>query len=264
MAAKNSPTLEAVVAISQWLSHPSHPSRATRETYLTDEIFSILPNITHTTVNVGWLADNYMPDALVMMITQLGMFPFPLGEGKTAPISNEDIAKVIVTCLESPRHHADKTYRPTGPNLLSPQEIADIFSKVLNKKVKYQNISERMFLKALKMMKMPDHMQSQLQHYIHEYQHGTFEQGAPNQTFEQLTGSKPESFETIAKRYLLKPRFKATLRNKLSAIVGFIKLLHSSPTNLKRYEKKQGYAAPIKTTYSFNAEDWKLLHIDQL
>jgi len=261
VAAKNSESLEAIVAISQWLSHPTHPSKATRETYLTDEIFSMLPNISCTTINVGWLADNYMPDAILMMIAQLGIFPFPLGDGKTAPISNEDIAKVIVACLENPKQHAGKSYRPTGPNLLSPQEIADTFSRVLNKKVTYQDISEKLFLKSLRMMGMSNHMQSQLKHYIHEYQISTFEKGAPNLVFEQLTGDKPENFEAIAKRYLLKSaNTKSSFSNKFKALFGFAKLLLTVPANLERYQKEQGNTKINGAQYALASNYWQRRH----
>jgi len=261
VAAKNSTSLEAVVAISQWLANPQHPAKATRETYITDEIFSLLPNISCTTINIGWLADNYMPEDILTMVAQLGMFPFPLGSGKTAPISNEDVARVVVACLENPEQHSGKTYRPTGPTLLSPEEIADTFGKILNRKVRYQNIPDKMFFKALRMMRMSNHMQTQLKHYIHEYKIGTFEKGAPNQVFEQLTGKKPENFETIAERYISKS--KTTDRktfNKIKALLGFAKLLLTMPANLGRYEKNQGHIQLSDAQYSLYSEYWLKHH----
>ena len=38
--------------------------------------------------------------------------------------STEDIARVIVGALADPTHHLGKTYRPTGPERLSPEDIA--------------------------------------------------------------------------------------------------------------------------------------------
>ncbi len=37
--------------------------------------------------------------------------------------------------LKDPGTHAGKTYRPTGPKILSTQEMADIIGKILGRKV---------------------------------------------------------------------------------------------------------------------------------
>ena len=52
--------LEAVVQMSQWLSHRAHPSQMTRQTWLIDQLFAMAPNISHTIVNPGMFADNFL------------------------------------------------------------------------------------------------------------------------------------------------------------------------------------------------------------
>ncbi len=99
--------LEVVVGITQWLAQPQHPSVATRESYLTEQILSWMPKVDLVLVNPGWFADNYM--ALLEPISQLGIFPMPLGEGRTAPVSNKDIARVVVAALTNPAPHIGKT-----------------------------------------------------------------------------------------------------------------------------------------------------------
>lgn len=261
VAAKNSTQLNSIVALTQWLASPEHPSQATRESYLTDQIFSLLPNIHHTTINTGWFAQNYMSNEILTIVTQLGMFPFPLGSGKTAPVSNEDIARVVTACLLSPKEHSGKTYRPTGPELLSPEDIATTFSTILQRNVKYDNISEKLFLKALNLMGMSPHMQCQLQHYIKDYQTGAFEKGAPNTIVEQITGRKAENFETIARRYLDNFELtEANLSNKTQALIGFIKLLLSPATNLEKYALSQGQSTPSSSRYAMASEKWLQQH----
>ena len=261
VAAKNSPELKSIVALTQWLASPEHPSQATRESYLTDQIFSLLPNIHHTTINTGWFAHNYMPAEILTMITQLGLFPFPLGKGKTAPVSNEDIAKVVTACLLSPEKHSGKVYRPTGPELLSPEDIAQTFSTILQRKVKYDDISSKLFLKALNLMNMSPHMQCQLQHYIRDYQAGAFEKGAPNNVVEEVTGEKAESFESTARRYL--DNFDLTetsFKNKLTALFGFVKLLTRPVTNLEQYSRTQGQLSPSSSRYAMTSDRWLQQH----
>ena len=62
-------------------------------------------------------------------IAQLGLMPLPLGDGLNAPPSNEDIARVAAAMLADPAPHIGKSYRPTGPELLSPKDIAGIMAK---------------------------------------------------------------------------------------------------------------------------------------
>lgn len=239
-AAARASKLKTLVATSQWLSDFAHPAVATRETFLTDQVFSMLPDATVTTINVGWFADNYMPQPLLAVISQLGVFPFPLGNGKTAPISNEDIGRVIAAILAEPEGHAGKTYRPTGPELIGPDGIAEVFSRITGRAVKYDNIPEKMFLKALKYMGMHPYMQTQLRHYIKDYQNGSFERDAPNTVVEDITGMPAESFETIARRYFeASPLTKPTMGNKLKAIKGFLTLVATSPYNLDKYDTEQ-------------------------
>lgn len=148
--------LEVVVSLTQWLAQPHHPSVATRQSYLTDRVFDWMPGVDTVTINTGWFADNCM--AVLGTIAQLGIFPFPLGAAKTAPVSNEDIARVVVGVLTNPAPRVGKFYRPTGPELLDPHQLAAVYAKVLERRVKYQSLSDRMFLKALSAMGMDAHM----------------------------------------------------------------------------------------------------------
>ena len=59
---------------------------------------------------------------------QFGLLSLPYGYGLNAPPSNEDMARVAAEILARPEGHAGKTYRPTGPQLLSPQDIAAILA----------------------------------------------------------------------------------------------------------------------------------------
>ena len=214
--------LEVVVAVTQWLAQPHHPSVATRQSYLTDRVFDWMP-VDTVTINTGWFANNYM--AVLGTIAQLGIFPFPLGDGRTAPVSNEDIAGVVVGTLTNPAPYIGKYYRPTGPELLDPHQLAAIFAKVLDRPVKYKPLSDRMFLKALKVMGMEHHMMAQLRHYVEEYRRGAFEAGAPNDVVLEIGGSQPEDFETITRRYVaVNPMARRSVVNKLRGLGNFIKI----------------------------------------
>src|SRR5207302_941272 len=120
----------------------------TREVWLADRLFALLPGTAVTTINVGFFADNEMQ--VLPFVAQFGQLSMPYGSGKNAPPSNEDIARVVAEILARPEGHAGKTYRPTGPKLLSPQEIAAILGKVLGRKVTYRDTPMRMLSKILR------------------------------------------------------------------------------------------------------------------
>jgi uncharacterized protein YbjT (DUF2867 family) len=82
-AAGEGSSLEAVVQLSQWLSHPAHPSILTRETWLIDCIFVRLPGVAHVILNPGMFADNFL--RTIDMSTLLGLYPVLTGDSRSAP-----------------------------------------------------------------------------------------------------------------------------------------------------------------------------------
>ena len=257
--------LKLIVTITQWLAHPQHPSSATRQSYLTDKIFDMVPGVYVIKINTGWFADNYLLPELLAMVTQLGMFPFPLGEGKTAPVSNEDIGRVAAEALTNPAPYIGKTIRPTGPKLMSPQDLAESFSRVTGRKVKYDNIPEKLFLKSLQFMKIPVHMQAQVRRYVEDYRKGSFEIGAPNDVVLEMTGRPAEDFETIIRRYIKNHDdvTRPTFGNKLKAIRGFIKLVFTGAVDLDKFEKDREYPMLKDPKYSIDYAPWFQSHSEQ-
>lgn len=251
--------LELIVCVTQWLGQPQHPAIATRQSYLTDQVFDMIPDINVIKINTGWFADNYLQPDLLAIIAQLGIFPFPLGNGMAAPISNRDIGHVISAVLIDPAPYVGQTLRPTGPTLLSPADLAHTLETVLGRSVKYDNISENLFLKALGAMKMPTHMQAQLIHYIREYQMGTF--AGVTSVYKDLTGQDPEDFDTIVRRYIARnPITKPSLANKLKAIGGFVSLLMTRPVDLEKFERNHGYPVLKQPVLSQNYKPWVMSH----
>jgi uncharacterized protein YbjT (DUF2867 family) len=149
------------------------------------------------TINPGWFADNYM--AALEPISQFGLMALPLGNGLNAPPSNEDIARVIVGALVDPAPYISGTFRPTGPKLLSPDDIAAIFGKILRRKVRYQNAPIMKFGKSIG---LSEFILVQLRFFLLDYQRGSFGMGAPTDTVREMSGTQPEDFETIVRRYV--------------------------------------------------------------
>ena len=121
-AAARETGLEQIVGLSQWLAGPNHPALMSRQLWLIDRMFAALPGIAHTIVNPGFFADSPYLE-MMPFAAHLGLFPLPVaGESRNAPPSVDDIARVAVAALLDPARHAGKSYRPTGPKLLSVAE----------------------------------------------------------------------------------------------------------------------------------------------
>jgi hypothetical protein len=258
-AAAQEHKLEVVVALSQWLADPRHPSIHTRETWLADKMFSWMPTVGLVTINPGWFADNYM--AALEPIAQFGMMPMPLGEGMNAPPSNEDIARVIVGALTNPSNHIGKTYHPTGPALLSPQDIAATFAKVLGRPVKYFNAPTGMFTKVARALEFPDFTVAQVLWYLEDYQRNAFAVGAPTPAVLEVTGQMPEDFETIVRRYVREsPVAARSAGSILRAIGGMMKIIFTPSLDSARYVQSNDIQQLSAASLANDSRKWLSTH----
>lgn len=259
-AAAQESRLEVVVALSQWLADPRHPSIHTRETWLADKMFSWMPNVDLVTINPGWFADNYM--VALEPIAQFGIMPMPLGNGMNAPPSNEDIARVIVGALVNPARHIGKTYRPTGPALLSPQDIAATFAKVLGRPVRYFDAPAGMFTKVARALNFPDFTTAQVLWYFEDYKQNAFAIGAPTQAVLEVTSQEPEDFETIVRRYVAKSPFaKRGVRSMLHAMSGMMKIMLKPTLDPTRYAQFHHFPKLTKASLAMESEKWLATHM---
>ena len=154
-----------------------------------------MPSVDIIHLNPGIFAFEYLLG--LPAIVHFGRLLAPFGEGRNAPPSNEDIARVAVGVLTNPPAHIGKSYRPTGPNLLSTQDMADILGKILDRPVRYQDTSFAMFAEAAKALGFPDFEISQLRFYAEDIRRRTFAVGGSTNHVELVNGQKPESFEQI-------------------------------------------------------------------
>ncbi|MEM7435286.1 MAG: NmrA family NAD(P)-binding protein [Myxococcota bacterium] len=252
--------LEHITVLGQWLSSASHPAVATRRTWLTDHFMQWIPDVDSTLINVGWFADNTMP--LLGIASQLGIFPFALGDGKSAPISNEDIGRVVAGVMTDPAPYAGRTLRPTGPQLIRPTEMADAYGAVLGRRVRYQPISIRMFSKALRGLGLiPPLLQTQLLLYVRDYQEGAFEAGGVTDVVERITGTRAEDFETITRRYVAADPFtKRSLGNTLKALAQMTKIALTPAPSSPRIEDSYGWPRLANPVPSLDDGAWAKTH----
>ncbi|HEX6535703.1 MAG TPA: NmrA family NAD(P)-binding protein [Gemmatimonadaceae bacterium] len=257
VAARDS-RLEHIVGLTQWLSSPSHPSLMTRQHWLADRLFSMVPGVTHTIVRPGFFADAYL--ALTGPAAHLGVFPWIYGDSRNAPPSNEDIARVAVSALMNPARHAGKSYRPTGPELLGAQDMARAIGRAVGRSVRVVPTPTWLFMKAMRAGGFPIDVISGVRYYIHDHERGAFELGAPTTDVLEVTGRPAEDFETIARRYAAMPHHRRTPGHGLRELARFLTAPLRRGVDLDRYDRELHRPFPSEPQFAPESKVWRHEH----
>ena len=253
--------LESVVAMSQWNSHDTHPALHSRESWLADRLLAMLSDTHLTILNPGFFIDNDLQ--ALPFAAQFGLMMLPYGQGLNAPPSNEDMARVAAAILARPDSHAGKTYRPTGPKLVSPPEIAETVARVLGHSVRYVDTPIWMFARVMKGMGIGEYQIAQYQEYVKDYQNGAFAVNAPTNVVSAITGREPEDYETVTRRYAA---HVPDARRNVGTILKYAALVNVwmlSAPRTKRYLGADDFSAAKHLSLSANSADWRRDHESQ-
>lgn len=256
--------LEVVALMSQWNPHATYPSVVSREHWIANQLYRWMPSVDVIHINPGLFAFVYLLG--LPTITNFGILMAPFGEGRNAPPANEDIARVVVGTLIDPAPHIGKSYRPTGPELLSTRDITRILSRILDRPVNYQAASISMFAKAAKAMGFPAFEIAQLRFYAEDLRRGSYAVGAPTHHVELITGQPPEPFEQTARRYihnpaLIHPRLKPV--GKLGAAAFLVRTLLSRVPDFDRWERHLGHPMLQNPLLAADSPDWQATAVAQ-
>jgi uncharacterized protein YbjT (DUF2867 family) len=256
--------LEHLVEMSQWTSHRLHIANMTRQTWLVDQLFRMIPGVAHTVFNPGMFAYNFL--RTVDYAALLGIYPVLSGKGKAAPISNEDMARVAAVLLaEGPDRHAGKSYRPTGPELLDGRDMARMVARAVGHPVIAVDLPIWMLSKVAQQQGIDPFEISSLRHYMQDMRKGTFEfEGGVTNVVEELTGIPAESFETTARRYASLPYARQTLGNRLKAFVNFNLTPFYPGHNFDKWDKRMAFPRAAQPSLSIEDERWREEHAAQM
>jgi len=254
--------LESMTLLSQWTPHPTHPSVVTREHWLANNLLRWMPTVPLVHVNPGLFADIYLvatPGA-----AQFGLFTMPIGEGRNAPPSTADIARCVVATLIDPQSHVGQDYRPTGPELLSGSDMAEIFARVIGRKVAFRDIPGRLLSKVAAAQGFPLFEIAQLAYYLEDQKMGAFEVGAPTNHVRLLTGSEPENFETALRRHVASdPMADTNVRNQLRMMRTMIRAVLTRLPDLPAWEDNQGHPTLKSPLLAVDSDDWARVASDE-
>ena len=250
--------LEVVALMSQWNPHATHPSVVTRGHWIANQVYRWMPSVDVIHINPGLFAFVYLLG--LPAIAHFGMFMGPYGDGLNAPPSNEDIARVASGVLVNPANHVGRSYRPTGPQLISPQDIAGTLGKVLGRKVAYKDVPFKTFTKAAIAQGFPLSEIAHLRYYVEELRNGAFAIGGPTDHVLEVSDCAPEDFETIARRYIQNPALihpALKIGSKLEAIAFLLKMLATRPADLDAWERDRGYPLIRDAVLAQDSPEWR-------
>lgn len=195
---------------------------------LTDGIIKSYDLLEKSGLNVIYFAPGYFADNVFViseMVLQLGLMPNLYGKGKNPWICIGDMSRCIVALLKNPEPYYGKRLFPTGPESISSEQIASVFSSILGRKIWMFPVPEWMYYKSGMQIGK-------------EYGFDTFAivQGAiynrqmkmnhfdiaPTNVVKELTGQAPEDFESIARDYFGRSPYRhKTIINWWKAFVRF-------------------------------------------
>lgn len=250
-------SLEVLVVLTAWNPHPTHPSIHQREHWLSNNVLKWMPTVDVIYLNPGLFAFPYFFG--ISAAAHLGKLLLPFGEGLNAPPSNEDIATVAACILDNPSPHIGKSYRPTGPRLISGHEVAGTFSTILDRKVVYQDVPISMFLKAARVLGFSNFEMSQIRHYAEEVKGGTYALSAPTNHVELVTGIPAEEFEVTARRYIENPELVFSglkIGGRMEALRFMLKMILTPVPDLDKWESTRGYPLIEKGLLAHDSEEW--------
>jgi uncharacterized protein YbjT (DUF2867 family) len=79
--------------------------------------------------------------ALAPAIARTSSFGSSAGKGLTGMVDARDVAAVAAAIAAAPDDHAGRTYRLTGPELISNDDVADVLTKLLGRTIAYREMS---------------------------------------------------------------------------------------------------------------------------
>ncbi len=151
--------------------------------------------LTHSILRPAWFMQNFsetflkpIDDAIVV----------PTGNGGEAFVDVEDIAAVAAATLANPEGHAGAAYAPTGPDILTVGEAADIIGSVTGRPVRHVDIDTQSWVEGVIASGVPAEYGGILQMLTETIASGRGSR--PNDDIEKVTGAPPGTFTDFARR----------------------------------------------------------------
>lgn len=147
---------------------------------------------------------------------------------------------------------------------MAPEEIADAIGKALGRKVTYQDVPMKLFLKVAKSLGISEFVIEELYYFLMVSQRNAFGLGAPADAVLEVGGVAPEPFEQTARRYVAASGFSSrTVRSHLTAVHNLIAgllTLAPAPVSIARRLQSPTLNHPVLAAES---APWRASHVLQ-
>ena len=122
----------------------------------------------------------------------------PFAEGKTSPVTAEDVARVVAALLTDPQPHIGKIYHLTGPQSENMNFFAREYSKALGRTITYQDIPVEPWRDALLARGLPAHLVHHLATMADLHRAGRYDRMSDDVL--TLTGQSPLSVQEFVRK----------------------------------------------------------------
>ena len=131
-------------------------------------------------------------------IRESSQIRLPFGEGKTSPVSAEDVARVVAALLTDPQQHIGKIYHLTGPQSEPMNFFAGEYSKALGRAITYQDIPVEPWRDALLARGLVAHLVHHLATMADLHRAGRYDRMSDDVL--TLTGQMPLSMQEFVRK----------------------------------------------------------------
>ena len=137
--------VDGIVNMSQAAAREDAKSHAALLHWLAERVFD------WSGLTVAHIRPTYFAEWLLYVAPMIrkGLLHVPFGTGRHAPITADDMGRVIVGILEDPASHQGKVYPLFGPVEYSYPETAQVLSRVLGKEIEYKQVGFEEFKQTL-------------------------------------------------------------------------------------------------------------------
>ena len=195
--------VEALVNMSQISAREKATSPLARHHWLSEQVLD-WANIGASHIHPTFFAEDlYLFSG--PSIAEAGKLVLPFGDGKHAPVTAEDIARVVVGILADPEPHVGQHYILTGPRDMTIAEMAEVLTTELGKPVEYVNLPIQQWRTALvEKAGMPEFLATHLAAVAQDHQDGVF--SAETDVVEKIGGRPPQSLAEFIRAHVVEFR----------------------------------------------------------
>lgn len=187
-----------IVNMSQKCARPEAGSNASRQHWLSEQIFNQFP------VPAAHIKPTFFAEWLIQFVDENNTLSLPFEDARHAPIAGEDQAYVVAGILEHPQGHDGKEYPLYGPVEMDHYQIAETLTDTLGAPFRYEPVSIEAFAGAARRGGFDEHSVQHIENIAQDYRDGIFA-GANNviQTIGNKTPTTVAEFALRNKQYIL-------------------------------------------------------------